>query len=75
MPIRINETTIGCLTIGRLSPLGDERDEYQYIWELAMNDAPDLRGRTRPDVQRGNVRHDYNDGAVALIKKVMEQIQ
>lgn len=74
MPIRINETTIGALTIQRIDKLKGG-GEHAYQWELQMNDKPDLRGTQRPQQQFGVIAHRYDDGAVALIKKVMEKIQ
>lgn len=73
LPIMINTTTIGALTIRRIDCLKGG-GEHAYEWELQMNDTPDLRGTRRGQTQAGYIAHRYDDGAVQLIKKVMEQI-
>lgn len=73
MPIMINDSTIGALTIHRLK-MFDGHGEYEYEWELCMHDKPDLMGNRRPYYTGGTVVHSYADGALALIKKVMEYV-
>lgn len=73
MPIMINDTTIGALTIGRMQELRGG-GEHGYQWELFMKDKPDLRGNRRPQSAAGVVAHRYDDGAIELIKKVVAQL-
>ncbi|AEK10008.1 hypothetical protein FDH96_gp097 [Mycobacterium phage Rey] len=74
MPIMINDTTIGSLVVGRTERLGKKNATHHYEWELFMKEGRTLRG-TRPSEQyAGTVEHVYEDGAVQLLKKIMEQI-
>ncbi len=74
MPIMINDTTIGALTIRRTERLDKRKAAHPYEWELCMKPGRTLRG-TRPEEQyAGTVEHVYEDGAVQLLKKVLEQI-
>lgn len=74
MPIMINNTTIGALTISRLERLGKKNAAHQYEWELYIKEGRTLRG-TRPEERyTGTVEHVYEEGAVELLKKVVAQI-
>ncbi|AER26129.1 hypothetical protein SSEA_SKINNY_90 [Mycobacterium phage Skinny] len=76
MPIMINNTTIGALTIHRTQRLRNNRkdDVHTYEWELFMKGGKTLRGERDAESYAGTVEHSYSAGAVELIKKVMAQI-
>lgn len=75
MPIMINTKTIGAICVTRQDELADDTDEYTYQWEVSMNGATDLRGKRRPPMRMmGTVTHNYDAGALTLLKKVMAQI-
>lgn len=73
MPILINDTTIGGLTIVRTEML-DKREFYTYNYELVFNGGMTLRGDAHAAHYSGSVTHGYRDGAGVLIKKVLEDI-
>jgi hypothetical protein len=74
MPIMINDTTIGALTIGRTERLDKRNAAHPYEYELYMKPGRTLRG-TRPGEQyAGTVEHVYEEGAVQLLKKVFADI-
>ncbi|QNJ56896.1 hypothetical protein SEA_REINDEER_86 [Mycobacterium phage Reindeer] len=76
MPIMINNTTIGALTISRTEKLRNNKknDVHHYEWELYMKGGETLRGTRESESYAGTVEHAYSDGAVQLLKKVLEQI-
>ncbi|QSM01136.1 hypothetical protein SEA_NANOSMITE_91 [Mycobacterium phage Nanosmite] len=74
MPIMINDTTIGALTIRRTERLGKKKSTHPYEWELFMKEGRTLRGSRPEEHFSGTVEHVYEDGAVKLIQKVLEQI-
>ncbi|QNL30806.1 hypothetical protein SEA_ESTES_97 [Mycobacterium phage Estes] len=73
MPMMIGHQTIGSIVISRLEKLSD-KDTYLYEWEVFMKEGRTLRGDRPQEYHTGTVEHDYDDGAVKLIQKVMEKI-
>lgn len=73
MPIMINDTTIGALTVRRTERL-DKRETYLYEYDLFFKGGETLRSPRPEEQHRGTVEHNYRDGAGVLIKKVLEAV-
>lgn len=65
VPIMVNNQRIGGIAIQRTAPFHADIDVYHYKWEIHMDgDAPCH--------YRGSVEHTYSDGALELIRKVLD---
>lgn len=75
-PIMINNTQIGGVNIHRLDKFKEGRHIYKYAWEANITHTPDRPGPATAGYQcaSGTLDHDYRDGAMVLIGKVMQEI-
>lgn len=66
VPIMVGDQQIGLIAIGRTAQRHADIDLYHYRWEV------DIDGGPAPTHLKGGLDHNYSDGALELIRKVLD---
>lgn len=67
--MKIGRTEVGELRIMRMEDGATGANTYDYV--LRMFDTPDQKGNRHAVTKIGTVTHNYDDGALKLVQRVM----